>query len=95
MAKVTQCWGSSMAAIKKPKDVELFKPIEFWSDLVRILDGRVKQTAEVYGFGEVRLRLVIKGGIVRDVVFSEEVSVRQNEKVQEDARKQARVSKKN
>jgi hypothetical protein len=83
-----------MRTIKPLKGVELFQPIEFWSDLIKILDGRVKQTAEVYGFGEVRLKLVIRGGMIRDVVFSEEVSVRQNEKVQKNAREQARVSKK-
>lgn len=83
-----------MRTIKKPKDVELFQPLEFWSDLIKILDGRIKQTAEVYGYGEVKLKLVVRGGKIRDVVFSEEVSVRQDEKVQENAREQARVSKK-
>ena len=83
-----------MVIIKKSEEVNLFKPIDFWSDLIRILDGRVKQTAEVYGFGEVRLRLVIKGGVIKDVIFSEEVSVRQDEKTKEDAREQVRVSEK-
>lgn len=55
----------------------LFQPIEFWSDLVRVLDGRISQLATVYGFGEVSATLVIKKGKVLDVKFSEEVVVRQ------------------
>ena len=57
----------------------LFKPIEFWSDIIKVLDGRVKTISTTYGFGEVALKLVIRGGNVKDVTFLEEVSVRQKE----------------
>jgi len=59
---------------------ELFQPMEFWSDTIKILDGRVKQIATTYGFGEVDLKLLIKHGRIQVVTFSEEVAVRQEEK---------------
>lgn len=62
------------------KDVELFKNIEFWSDIIKVLDGRVKQIATTYGFGEVSVKLDIRHGEVLDVTFSEQVTVRQKDK---------------
>ena len=66
------------------KNNELFQPIEFWSDTIKILDGRVKQISTVYGFGEVSLKLVIRHGKILDVIYSEEVAVRQPETQKDD-----------
>jgi hypothetical protein len=57
---------------------ELFQPLEFWSDIVKVMDGRIKQIATTYGFGAVNLKILIKHGKVQVVTFSEEVSVRQD-----------------
>ena len=72
------------------QDKELFQPIEFWSDTVKLLDGRIGEIAKTYGFGEVSVVIKIKHGKVLDVIFKEEIAVRQqendkNESVQKDA----------
>jgi len=59
---------------------DLFQPLEFWSDTIKILDGRVRNIATAYGFGEVNLKLLIKHGRIQVVTFSEEVAVRQEDK---------------
>jgi len=59
-----------------PKD-NLFKPIEFWSDIIKIVDGRVKEIATTYGFGEVTVKLKVRDNDIKIVTFSEEVSVKQ------------------
>lgn len=64
----------------------LFRPIEFWSDIIKVLDGRVKQISTAYGFGEVNLRLVIRQAKIKDVTFSEEVTVRQPDTEDKDAK---------
>ena len=62
----------------------LFKSVEFWSDIIKILDGRVKEISTTYGFGEVNLRLVIRQSKIKDVIFAEEVMVRQKDADAED-----------
>jgi hypothetical protein len=57
----------------------LFQPIEFWGDKIKILDDRIRLIADTFGFGKVGLKIIIKHGKVIDVTFSEEVTVRQKE----------------
>jgi hypothetical protein len=57
----------------------LFQPIEFWSEKIKLLDDRVKLIANTFGFGKVGLTLILKHGKVIDVTFSEEITVRQKE----------------
>jgi hypothetical protein len=66
----------------------LFKPVEFWADITRVADNRVKQIATSYGFGEVNIKLTIKHGDVVFVTYGEEVAIKQDndasQKVQKD-----------
>jgi len=56
---------------------ELYQPIEFWSEKIKLLDDRVRLISSTFGFGRVGLDLIIKHGKIIDVTFSEEITVRQ------------------
>jgi hypothetical protein len=58
---------------------DLFQPLEFWSDKVKLLDDRVRLLANTFGFGKVGLELIVRHGKVIDVTFTEVVTVRQKE----------------
>lgn len=56
---------------------DLFQPIEFWSEKIKLLDDRLKLIANTFGFGKIGLEIVLKHGKIIDVIFREEIAVRQ------------------
>lgn len=66
----------------------LYQPVEWWSEKIKLLDDRVKLVANTFGFGKVGLELIMKHGKVIDVTFTEEITVRQkDEKKKKDTSK--------
>jgi len=63
---------------------DLFQPIEFWSEKIRLLDDRIRLVSNTFGFGKVGLELIIKHGRIIDVVFTEKITVRQKKKDEKD-----------
>lgn len=58
------------------KKVELYVPLEVWSDIMVRLDKRVELIAEKYGYGKVNLAITINQGRVTDIIFGDEGKVR-------------------
>ena len=56
---------------------DLFQPIEFWSEKIKLLDDRLNLIANTFGFGKIGLEIVLKHGKIIDVIFREEIAVRQ------------------
>lgn len=52
-------------------------PIEWWSDVIRSIDSKIKLIAEAYGYGSITFEATIAKGQVRDLVFKDKVRVRQ------------------
>lgn len=61
------------------KDFTTYMPIGFWSEVVSQMDSSVKNMALTQGFGEVSAKVVIKRGMVMDVVYGQENRVRHDE----------------
>ena len=55
----------------------LYLPLAFWSKIMLTLDRKIHSMADIYGFGSVSLQIVVRGGAVKDIVFSDEVRVRE------------------
>lgn len=51
----------------------LYLPIEFWSQLLSILDRKAQSFCEAGGYGKIDLRLVIQDGRVVNIYFTDEV----------------------
>jgi hypothetical protein len=51
----------------------LYLPIEFWSQLLSILDRKTQALCESGGYGKIDLRLVIQEGRVINIYFTDEV----------------------
>lgn len=62
---------------EKKKPLSTFMPIEFWSNVVTHMDNQVLTMSMTKGHGEVSARIIIKNGIVLDVVYGQENRVRQ------------------
>jgi len=54
-------------------------PVEFWSHIVKILDERIKNISEGYGWGEVDLKIVIREKKILDVGFSDQITIRRKD----------------
>lgn len=63
--------------LKSEEKDNLFKPIEFWSNVIKIADGRVKEIANSYGHGEVSVTFKIRDHDIKIIDFTEQVSVKQ------------------
>jgi len=53
-----------------------FLPMAFWSQIVQTLDVKTNSISEVYGYGKIKMELIVFNGKVKDVVFNDEVRVR-------------------
>lgn len=62
------------------EDKELYQPVEWWSEKIKLLDDRVKLIANTFGFGEVGMKLIMKHGKIIDVTYTEKITVRQTDK---------------
>lgn len=59
--------------------VKTHLPMEFWTQMVRTMDDKVKNVASIYGYGKIGFTVILFNGKVKDIVFNDEVRVRQNE----------------
>lgn len=74
-----------MSKISELPRVELSMPLKFWSMIMVTLDHKIKNMVDLYGFGQIGMKIVIRNGIVKDLVFTDEVRVRQdNQKTKSD-----------
>lgn len=79
-------------ATKEPKiEDTMFQPIAFWSDVIKTLDNRIKIIAQAQRFGETGVNIIVKHGKVVDVIFKEEVRIRQD--VKDDKQTQKNTNK--
>lgn len=62
---------------QNPPQQNLFMPIEWWSDVVKAMDGKIKLISENYGFGSITFEATIIKGRVKDLVFKDKIRVRQ------------------
>ena len=58
----------------------LYMPDSFWTMLISALDKKVEAICKDYGWGDIGLQIVVRKGIVKDIVFSDEVRLRQDKK---------------
>ena len=59
--------------------VKLHMPLSWWSKVMITMDQKISSLSEIYGYGSVSMEIVIRKGIVKDVVFSDEFRLRQDE----------------
>ena len=59
-----------------PTKVELFMPIEFWSEVLMTLDKKIQAVAQIYGFGKVSLTVSITNGGITEVSFDDNIRIR-------------------
>lgn len=60
--------------------VQLYMPLSWWSHIMVTLDRKIASLAGVYGFGSIRMDVVVREGKVKDVVFTDEARIRQDNK---------------
>lgn len=56
--------------------VNLYVPIESWSEIITTLDKKVEFICEKYGHGKVTLAITIAYGKVVDTVYMDEIRMR-------------------
>ena len=56
--------------------VALYLPLSFWSKILITLDRKIHSMADMYGYGSVSMQVVIRKGAIKDIVFNDEVRVR-------------------
>ena len=59
-----------------PPKVELYMPLEFWSEILITLDKKTQAIAQTYGFGKVSLTLSITNGGITEVSFDDQIKIR-------------------
>lgn len=65
--------------LMKPMDTkktQLYLPLEFWSEILVVLDKKMEQLTKDYGFGQVGLTIISHNGKVTDVIFEDQIRVR-------------------
>ena len=55
--------------------VELFMPLDFWSEILMTLDKKTQGVAKIYGFGKVTLVITINNGGISSINFGEDVRI--------------------
>ncbi len=55
---------------------ELFMPAEWWAKIIPSLDEKIKIMATGPKFGKITFEIVVSKGRVRDLVFTDEVRIR-------------------
>lgn len=65
---------------KTPK-VEMYLPLAFWSKIMMTLDRKVHSLADAHGFGSVSLQIMVRDGVVRDVVLNDEIRIREERQI--------------
>jgi hypothetical protein len=52
-------------------------PVSWWSQVISTLDRKIEGMSKITGFGEITLQLIMREGVIRDIVFKDEVTLRQ------------------
>lgn len=56
----------------------MYMPLAWWSQIMLNIDRKIESMAGIYGYGSVSLEIVVRGGVVKDVVLKDEIRVRQD-----------------
>lgn len=80
MEKISQPEKSTAKPNDLPK-VELYLPLSFWSKIMITLDRKIHSLSDMYGFGSVSMQIIIRNGVVKDIVFSDEVRLREEREI--------------
>jgi hypothetical protein len=60
---------------KEQTQLELFMPPEWWSDIVRALDSKLRFISETYGYGATTLEIRIHDKNVKRLRFNDDVTI--------------------
>ena len=55
--------------------VELFMPLDFWSEILMTLDKETQEVCRIYGFGKVSVTLTINNSGISAVNFGRDVKI--------------------
>ena len=68
------------AKLKGKPEYKPYLPVEFWSQIITTLDKKTRDISKVYGYGKISTTFTIYNGKIKDVVFNDEVRIRNIEK---------------
>lgn len=57
--------------------VQLYVPLKFWSMIMVTLDHKIEELSKGYGHGTIGMEIVVRKGKIKDVVFNDQLRVRQ------------------
>lgn len=59
-----------------PDKVDLFLPLTFWSEILITLDKKLQALSQNYGYGSVKITIVVHDGEVKEVNFDDNIRIR-------------------
>jgi len=59
-----------------PDKVDLFLPLNFWSEILITLDKKLQALSTGYGYGSVKITITVHDGEVKEVMFDDNIRIR-------------------